>query len=528
MVDTLALRGLMCRVKKVAMWSDTPAFQKEIDVPNFCKYDGIVFEESNAENLTWQKERFPKLSSMNAVTGKKGQKSSDKPLKVGVFFSGGPASGGHNVICGLFDAIKSLHPQAALIGFKGGPQGLIDNEYIEITQELCEEYKNQGGFDLLGTGRTKVETDEQFEQVAKVMNKERCHGLVVIGGDDSNTNAALLANYFLDNGIDTKVIGVPKTIDGDLRGRGIEISFGFDTACHIYSEMISNIERDSQSAGKYYHMVRLMGRTASNVLLECVLQTHPNLAFISEEVLEKKFSLQDIVDQMVFLVEKRQKKGLNHGVIVFSEGLVEHIPEMRSLIEELNDLLSENKTSEDLSPTHKKLFNSLPKDFQMQLLKDRDAHGNVQVSKIEMEKLLSSLVEEKCSKKPQIVHHFLGYEGRCGYPSSFDASYCYSLGWGAAQLLSQGHTAMMVSVQGLKGPVIDWALHGIPLVSMMSIERRHGKDKPVIEKALVDLNGKVFKLFASMRDSWALEDDYHYVPPRQYAHEEARIELLSS
>jgi pyrophosphate--fructose-6-phosphate 1-phosphotransferase len=464
----------------------------------------------------------------------------DAPINVGVILSGGQAPGGHNVIAGIFDGIKSAHPDSKLYGFIGGPSGLIDNKFKEIIAKLIDEYRNTGGFDIIGSGRTKLESEEQFEKARANCEELGINALVVIGGDDSNTNACLLAEYYLATNAQIRVIGCPKTIDGDLKNGQIETSFGFDTACKVYSELIGNISRDANSAKKYWHFIRLMGRSASHITLECGLQTHPNTCVISEEAAEEKMTLDQITDQMVSVVAQRAEKGMNFGIILIPEGLIEFVPEMKSLIRELNDLMARESSAMSFLPDdeqklkfiktkltekNSKLYDSLPKQIQIQLIKDRDPHGNVQVSLIETEKLLIEMVQGKLSKmrksgeyigKFSVQTHFLGYEGRCAAPSNFDADYCYSLGYAAAALAVNNRTGYMASVSNLAQPASKWKCGGIPLTMMMNMERRHGSEKPVIKKALVDLKGKPFAKFASNRDVWALETDYVYPGPIQY------------
>ncbi|MDR1929062.1 MAG: diphosphate--fructose-6-phosphate 1-phosphotransferase [Treponema sp.] len=463
---------------------------------------------------------------VSIVTGRNGMES--RPLTVGVILSGGQAPGGHNVIAGLFDGLHRGHPDSVLLGFKGGPSGFLEDNALEITGEIVDTYRNTGGFDIIGSGRTKIESPEQFSAAMKTARKRKLDAVVIIGGDDSNTNAALLAEYFIDRGCPTQVIGCPKTIDGDLKNEYIETSFGFDTAVKTYSELIGNIERDAASARKYWHFIRLMGRSASHIALECALQTQPNVCLISEEVAAKKLSLEDIIGELCASVTKRAAGGDNFGVVLIPEGLIEFVPEMRKLIGELNDLmathteLSESTNYADevrwleknLSPGSSELFKSLPVDIGQELLADRDPHGNVQVSRIETEKLLIGMVEEKLaglkksgaySGKFSALAHFFGYEGRCAFPSNFDADYCYSLGFTAFVLIAAGLTGYIASVRNLTAPASEWLPGGVPLTMMMNMEQRHGASKPVIKKALVELEGAPFKAFASMREKWAVE-----------------------
>ncbi len=470
---------------------------------------------------------------------KKGAKL-EKPLNVGVILSGGQAPGGHNVIAGLFDGIKSLHPESKLYGFKGGPSGLVDNKYVELTAEFIAPYRNSGGFDIIGSGRTKLETHEQFDKGAANCKALGISALVVIGGDDSNTNACLLAEYYKAKNVPIDVVGCPKTIDGDLKNKYIETSFGFDTAAKVYSELIGNIGRDSNSAKKYWHFVRLMGRSASHITLECALQTHPNVALIGEEVAAKGQTVGQIVDQIAASIVKRAEKGMNFGVVLVPEGLIEFIPEFKKLIKELNDAIAHHAEafqaivhrSEKLAFIAGKLsaesaavFAELPEDIRAQLAMDRDPHGNVQVSLIETEKLLIELLKTKLAAlkaegkykgKFATQTHFFGYEGRCSMPSNFDADYCYSLGFNAAAILGAGRTGYMSSVMGLVEPASKWIAGAIPITAMMNIERRHGEDKPVIRKALVDLEGAPFKFLAANRETWAVETDFVFPGSIQY------------
>ncbi len=462
-----------------------------------------------------------------------------KAVNVGVILSGGQAPGGHNVIAGLFDGIKSLNSGSKLYGFLKGPDGLVKDEVVELTADIIDAYRNTGGFDMIGSGRTKLETNEQFEAARANCEKLGISALVIIGGDDSNTNACMLAEYFKGNNIPIQVVGCPKTIDGDLKNEWIEASFGFDTACRVYSELIGNIGRDANSAKKYWHFIKLMGRSASHIALECALQTQPNIAIISEEVAEKKMTLGEIVDQMAAAVAARANAGMNFGVALIPEGLIEFVPEIKVLIAELNELLAVNADAVNameksakvefalakLSADSKKVFAMLPAGIQMQLCNDRDPHGNVQVSLIETEKMLAEMVgtrlkamkaEGSFNGKFSTQVHFFGYEGRCAAPSNFDADYCYSLGYNAAALIGAGKTGYMSSVRNTMKPASEWIAGGIPITMMMNIERRHGHDKPVIRKALVELDGAPFKFFASKRDEWAAATAYVYPGPIQY------------
>lgn len=464
---------------------------------------------------------------------------STDPINVGVMLSGGQAPGGHNVIAGIFDGIKAIHQESRLFGFLMGPAGLIDHKYIELTDEIIEEYRNTGGFDIIGSGRTKLETKEQFDKGLVLLKELDIKAVVIIGGDDSNTNACVLAEYYKSIGAGVQVIGCPKTIDGDLKNDQIEISFGFDTATKVYSEVIGNIQRDCNSARKYWHFIKVMGRSASHIALECALQTQPNVCIISEEVRDKEQSLGEIVEYIAQVVADRAEDGNDFGTVIIPEGLIEFIPAMNALIAELNELLSEHgeefsKLSKDeqrtfvinnLSKENSHVYESLPEDVARQLTLDRDPHGNVQVSLIETEKLLSDMVKVRLDKwakegkykgKFGVQRHFFGYEGRCAAPSNFDADYCYSLGFTAAELIAAGKTGYMSSVRNTTKPASEWIAGGIPITMMMNIERRHGEDKPVIRKALVELDGKPFKEFAKYRDKWARETCFVYPGPIQY------------
>lgn len=466
-------------------------------------------------------------------------KSSDKEvINVGVILSGGQAPGGHNVISGLFDGLKSLNKANRLYGFLMGPGGLVDHNYMELTGDIIDQYRNTGGFDIIGSGRTKLETVDQFEKGLEIIKELDIRAIVIIGGDDSNTNACVLAEYYKAKGAGVQVIGCPKTIDGDLKNDWIETSFGFDTACKVYSEVIGNIQRDTNSAKKYWHFIKLMGRSASHIALECALQTQPNYCIISEEVEANNKSLNDIVAEIAQVVADRAADGNNFGSVLIPEGLIEFIPAMKKLIAELNDMLAKFPEIKDmepdaqhqfvvnqLNPENAETFSSLPLEVARQLSLDRDPHGNVQVSLIETEKLLSEMVAKKLADMKEegkfvgkfaAQHHFFGYEGRCADPSNFDADYCYALGYNAAQLVKCGATGYMSSIRNLSKPSIQWIAGGIPITMMMNIERRHGEDKPVIRKALVDLNGKPFQEFAKNRAKWAKETCYVYPGPIQY------------
>ncbi|MBQ7162116.1 MAG: diphosphate--fructose-6-phosphate 1-phosphotransferase [Bacteroidales bacterium] len=460
------------------------------------------------------------------------------PINVGVILSGGQAPGGHNVIAGLFDGIKDVNPESRLFGFILGPGGLIDHNYMELTAPIIDEYRNTGGFDIIGSGRTKLEKKEQFDKGLIILKALDIKALVIIGGDDSNTNACVLAEYYKSINAGVQVIGCPKTIDGDLKNEMIETSFGFDTACKVYSEVIGNIQRDCNSARKYWHFIKLMGRSASHIALECALQVHPNICLISEEVEAKNQSLDDIVTEIAEAVAARAAQGNNFGTVLIPEGLIEFIPAMKSLIAELNDILAKhpeykvirkseqrNYIIEMLSKANAEVFKSLPENVAMQLTLDRDPHGNVQVSAIETEKLLAEMVGKKLAEwkesgkyvgKFATQTHFFGYEGRCAAPSNYDADYCYSLGYTAAALIAFGKTGYMSSVRNTTAPAKDWIAGGVPITMMMNMERRNGEMKPVIQKALVELDGAPFRKFAEKRAAWAISTDYVYPGPIQY------------
>ncbi len=474
------------------------------------------------------------------VPGSGDETPQTQPVTVGVVLSGGQAPGGHNVIAGLFDALKSLNTESRLFGFLKGPGGILDDRAIEITPSFVDEYRNTGGFDMIQSGRTKIESPEQFQKALEVCTGRKLDALVVVGGDDSNTNAALLAEYFLDQGTEIQVIGVPKTIDGDLKNESIEVSFGFDTATRTYAELIGNIERDAASARKYWHFIKLMGRSASHIALECALQTRPNVCIISEEVAENQQTLNSIVDDIVEKVKRRSENGEDFGVVLVPEGLIEFVPEMKQLIRELNTLLATNanhfstlNTYEDqsewvnkrLSRDSSYVFSSLPNEIQRQLLMDRDPHGNVQVSRIETEKLLVEMVGDRLAEMKSrgefdgtfsALTHFFGYEGRCAFPSNFDADYCYSLGYTACVLINAGMTGYLASVRNLARPADEWRAGGVPLTTMMNMEERHGAMKPVIRKALVELSGAPFKRFAAHREEWALKTSFTFPGSIQY------------
>lgn len=502
----------------------------------------ICVKEGNATQSVADQEKiaalFPNTYGEKEITFEKGENTSAaKKQVVGVILSGGQAPGGHNVICGLYDALKATSKENVLYGFKNGPIGLLEDNYVEFDDAYIDAYRNTGGFDIIGSGRTKLETEEQFAVAAKVCEKHGITAIVIIGGDDSNTNAAVLAEYFAAHNTGVQVIGCPKTIDGDLKNEDIECSFGFDTATKTYSELIGNIERDANSAKKYWHFVKVMGRSASHVALECALETQPNICLISEEVAAKKQSLSEIADYIADAVEKRSANGNNFGVAIIPEGVVEFVPEFKALIAEINELLAGNKTEEfnalgsweekyafigkGLTAESMAVFAILPQTIQQQLFLERDPHGNVQVSLIESEKLFSALVADKLAErgytgKFNALHHFFGYEGRCAFPSNFDADYCYSLGYNAFMLIQYGYNGYLSKVSNLSKPAEEWVAGGMPITKMMNIERRNGEDKPVIKKALVELDGKPFKYFEANRDTWAVETAYTYPGAIQY------------
>lgn len=498
-------------------------------------FERIVGPNSSAAgNAQEIKKLFPNLYGQPSTELKasKSRTFAEKALKVGVVLSGGQAPGGHNVIAGVFDFLQEHAKGSTLYGFKGGPAGIMKSKYVEITAEFLYPYRNQGGFDIICSGRDKIETPEQFQQAQDTVTKLDLDGLVVIGGDDSNTNACLLAEYFREKKLKTQVIGCPKTIDGDLKSKEVPTSFGFDTACKIYSEMIGNVMVDARSTGKYYHFVRLMGRAASHITLECALQTHPNMAVIGEEVAVHQLTLRQVTNAMTDLVCNRASKGKHYGVILIPEGLIDFIPEVQHLISELNEILACSTCDEGghwkskLTAPSRALFESLPQSIQNDLLLERDPHGNVQVARIETEKLLISMVDtelfqrkHECSFSGNFKGqpHFFGYEGRCGMPTNFDATYCYALGFAAGALLQCGQTGLIASVGNLTAPAAEWTVGGTALTDLMDVERRKGKNKPVIKKAMVELDGAPYKKFASMRDAWAFEDDYRSPGPVQFA-----------
>ena len=485
------------------------------------------------------KKLFPNTYGMPLVEFVPADSANNAKINVGIILSGGQAPGGHNVISGLFDEVKKLNPENRLYGFLMGPGGLVDHNYIEITAENLQAYRNTGGFDMIGSGRTKLEKEEQFEKGLEILRKLDIKAVVIIGGDDSNTNACVLAEYYAAKQYGVQVIGCPKTIDGDLKNDQIETSFGFDTATKTYSELIGNIERDCNSARKYWHFIKLMGRSASHIALECALQTQPNICLVSEEIESKDQTLNDIVEYIAGVVAYRAEQGNNFGVVLIPEGLIEFIPAIGRLIQELNDLLAAHGADylnldkdaqrkyilEHLSAENKATFETLPEGVARQLSLDRDPHGNVQVSLIETEKLISEMVAAKLDQwkkdgkyagKFSPLHHFFGYEGRCAAPSNFDADYCYALGSSAAQLIANGKTGYMAIVKNTTAPADQWKAGGVPITMMMNMERRNGEMKPVIRKALVELDGAPFKTFAAQRDKWAKETCYVYPGPIQY------------
>lgn len=528
-----------------ALQSERAKYQPKL--PNSLKSSVQLVEGEKTQSVADQKEikeLFPNTYGMPMITFQASNEKKAYPaVNVGVILSGGQAPGGHNVISGIFDGIKNINPESKLYGFLGGPGGLVDHKYIELTADIIDEYRNTGGFDIIGSGRTKLEEEAQFDKGAEILKKLNVKALIIIGGDDSNTNACVLAEYYAAKNNGIQVIGCPKTIDGDLKNDMIETSFGFDTATKVYSELIGNIERDANSAKKYWHFIKLMGRSASHIGLECALQTQPNVTLISEEVAEKKQTLGEIVDYIASVVAKRAANGENFGVALIPEGLVEFVPEMKTLIAELNDLLAEGSESEKkfksfadkaegrafvagiLSSESAKVYTSLPTGIADQLTLDRDPHGNVQVSLIETEKLLGEMVKSRLAEMKKAgefkgkfgtQYHFFGYEGRCAAPSNFDADYCYALGYNAAFLIAEGKTGYMSSVRNLTAPAAEWIAGGVPVTMMMNMERRHGHMKPVIQKALVELNGAPFKYLAANREKWAVETSFVYPGPIQY------------
>lgn len=528
-------------MKKSALQKARAAYQPKLPI---VLTGAVKAEAGHATNSVADQEAIKNLfPNTYGLPELKFEKSStpapSKPVNVGVILSGGQAPGGHNVICGLFDGIKKVHRDSKLYGFLMGPGGFVDHDYMELTAEFIKDYRNTGGFDIIGSGRTKLETKEQFDKGLEILRELNISALVIIGGDDSNTNAAVLAEYYKSINAGVQVLGCPKTIDGDLKNDVIETSFGFDTATKVYSELIGNIQRDCNSAKKYWHFIKLMGRSASHIALECALQCQPNVCIISEEVEEKNMSLQDVVNYIADIVAARAAKGMNFGSVLIPEGLIEFIPAVKRLIAELNDLLAEKAEEfaavdaadqrdwiiDNLSEANAKVYKSLPPRVARQLSLDRDPHGNVQVSLIETEKLLSEMVgkrleemreEGRYNGKYASLHHFFGYEGRCSDPSNFDADYCYALGFNAACLIRAGVTGYMSSVRNLTKPSVQWVAGGIPITMMMNMERRNGEMKPVIQKALVRLDGAPFQKFAAQRDEWAVNTCYIYPGPIQF------------
>ena len=527
-------------MEKSALQKERAAYQPKL--PKALQGAVTIKEGAATQSVDNQEEikkLFPNTYGMPLVEFVPAETETHKAMNVGVILSGGQAPGGHNVISGLFDEVKKLNPENRLYGFLMGPGGLVDHKYIEITDELIADYRNTGGFDLIGSGRTKLEEVSQFEKGIEILRELDIKALVIIGGDDSNTNACVLAEYYAAKNYGVQVIGCPKTIDGDLKNDQIETSFGFDTACKTYAEVIGNIERDCNSARKYWHFIKLMGRSASHIALECALQTQPNICLISEEIEKKDLTLNQVVEQIAETVAYRASQGNNFGVVLIPEGLIEFIPAIGRLIQELNDLLAAHGADykdldkdaqrqyilSHLSEANKATFETLPEGVARQLSLDRDPHGNVQVSLIETEKLLSEMVGDKLAQwkeegkytgKFAAQHHFFGYEGRCAAPSNFDADYCYALGVSAAHLIANGKTGYMAIVKNLSAPTDEWKAGGVPITMMMNMERRNGEMKPVIRKALVELDGKPFKTFAAHRDEWAKNTCYVYPGPIQY------------
>ncbi|WP_287827688.1 diphosphate--fructose-6-phosphate 1-phosphotransferase [Bacteroides sp.] len=525
---------------KSALQIARAAYQPKL--PKALKGSVKVVEGEKTQSVADQKEiegLFPNTYGMPVIKFEETDGAVDFPaINVGVILSGGQAPGGHNVISGLFDGIKKLNADSKLYGFILGPGGLVDHNYKELTAEIIDDYRNTGGFDIIGSGRTKLEKVDQFEKGLEIIKKLGIKALVMIGGDDSNTNACVLAEYYAAKDYGVQVIGCPKTIDGDLKNSMIETSFGFDTACKVYSEVIGNIQRDCKSAQKYWHFIKLMGRSASHIALECALQTQPNVCIVSEEVEKKNMSLDDVVVYIAEIVAKRAANGDNYGTVLIPEGLIEFIPAMKNLIAELNDFLAHDDkfatldkdaqrdyVIKNISKENAKIYASLPQGVARQLTLDRDPHGNVQVSLIETEKLLSEMVankleewraEGKYNGKFSRQHHFFGYEGRCAAPSNYDADYCYSLGYTASALIANGKTGYMSSVRNTTAPAAEWIAGGVPITMMMNMERRHGEMKPVIQKALVELDGAPFKKFAASREDWAINTQYIYPGPIQY------------
>ena len=527
-------------MKKSALQTARASYQPKL--PEAIK-NGVTIVEGKATQSVADQEAiaklFPNTYGMPVLRFEAAAKKEYPAINVGVILSGGQAPGGHNVISGLFDGLKALNKESRLFGFLLGPGGLIEHKYMELTADIIDDYRNTGGFDIIGSGRTKLETKDQFDSGLEIIKELGIKAVVIIGGDDSNTNACVLAEYYKQFGAGVQVIGCPKTIVGDLKNEMIESSFGFDTACKVYSEVIGNIQRDCNSAKKYWHFIKLMGRSASHIALECALQVQPNVCIVSEEVEEKNMSLDDVVTYIAQVVANRAAQGNNFGTVLIPEGLIEFIPAMKRLIAELNDFLAANASEfalikkshqreyiiSKLSKENSEIYASLPEGVARQLTLDRDPHGNVQVSLIETEKLLSDMVAVKLAQwkeegkyvgKFAAQHHFFGYEGRCAAPSNFDADYCYSLGYTASMLIANGKTGYMSSVRNTTAPAEEWIAGGVPITMMMNMERRHGEMKPVIQKALVKLDGAPFKKFAACREAWAKETAYVYPGPIQY------------
>ena len=527
---------------KSALQVARAAYQPKL--PQALKGAVVAVEGAATQSVGNQEEikaMFPNTYGMPVITFEAGEQKPMEAFNVGIILSGGQAPGGHNVISGLYDGVKSLNPNSKLYGFLMGPGGLVDHKYVEFNDDFIDEYRNTGGFDIIGSGRTKLEKEAQFESGIEILRELGIKALVIIGGDDSNTNACVLAEYYAAKKYGVQVIGCPKTIDGDLKNDQIETSFGFDTACKTYSELIGNIQRDCNSARKYWHFIKLMGRSASHIALECALQTQPNVCLVSEEVEQKNMSLDDVVTHIANIVAARAAEGNNFGTVLIPEGLIEFIPAIKKLIAELNEVLTDPATGEsrefanaeeqiafvksNIAPENLAILESLPADVARQLCLDRDPHGNVQVSLIETEKLLSRMVatkldawknEGKFNGKFSAQHHFFGYEGRCAAPSNYDADYCYSLGYNASRLIANGKTGYMSIIKNTTAPAAEWIAGGVPITMMMNMERRNGAMKPVIRKALVELDGAPFKFFAAHREEWAKNTCYVYPGPIQY------------
>ena len=527
---------------KSALQVARAAYQPKL--PQALKGAVVAVEGAATQSVGNQEEikaMFPNTYGMPVITFEAGEQKPMEAFNVGIILSGGQAPGGHNVISGLYDGVKSLNPNSKLYGFLMGPGGLVDHKYVEFNDDFIDEYRNTGGFDIIGSGRTKLEKEAQFESGIEILRELGIKALVIIGGDDSNTNACVLAEYYAAKKYGVQVIGCPKTIDGDLKNDQIETSFGFDTACKTYSELIGNIQRDCNSARKYWHFIKLMGRSASHIALECALQTQPNVCLVSEEVEQKNMSLDDVVTYIANIVAARAAEGNNFGTVLIPEGLIEFIPAIKKLIAELNEVLTDPATGEsrefanaeeqiafvksNIAPENLAILESLPAEVARQLCLDRDPHGNVQVSLIETEKLLSRMVatkldawkkEGKFNGKFSAQHHFFGYEGRCAAPSNYDADYCYSLGYNASRLIANGKTGYMSIIKNTTAPAAEWIAGGVPITMMMNMERRNGAMKPVIRKALVELDGAPFKFFAAHREEWAKNTCYVYPGPIQY------------